>query len=233
MVKKKSKKAKRTLRWNTKAIKPFVERSVKSLARKKRSVGPRSPWWIFLWDWPREFPKRLACFMAGTYHFEPLQTYTFKDETVTVWSYADRLFVRALLFLIKSSFKHIISSRCFHLKGPVGVGMALNSVMKALTKGGFHYFMRIDISGYYASIDRAILVKLTKKYFDDPIVLNYLEQIITIPIIQNGAVLNPQSGIPRRSSLSPFFGALYLDPLDKAFEKQSGTCPLRQGSCRL
>ncbi len=222
MLSRKPKKTKKILRWNIKAVGAFVNCSLKSLAKKKRSVGPRSPWWVFIWDWPKKFPKHLSDFMSGTYHFEPLQTYSFKDETVTMWSYGDRLFVRALLFLIKATFKNIISSRCFHLKGPAGVGMALNSVIKALTKGGFHYFMRIDISGYYASIDRSILVKLSKKYFDDPIVLNYLEQIITIPIIQNGAILNPECGIHRRSSLSPFFGALYLDSLDKAFEQQRG-----------
>jgi hypothetical protein len=31
----------------------------------------------------------------------------------------------------------------------------------------------------------------------------------------------PTQGIPSRSSLSPFFGALYLTPLDRAFEQRS------------
>ena len=146
----------------------------------------------------------------------------FKDESVTVWSYGDRLFVRALLYLIKPVFQHIVSPLCLHLKGPAGVKIAINSLKKALTNGDFHYFIRADISGYYASIDRGLLWQQVETHFDDPRVLNYLHQMINIPIIKNAEVLNERFGIPRRSSLSPFFGALYLNKLDRAFENRSG-----------
>jgi len=200
----------------------FISKTLKTLRAKKSAAGPRSDWWVFIWDWPLQFPKRLAKFITGTYHFEPMQMISFKDETVTLWTYADRLFVKTLLFLIKPTFKHIISKRCLHIKGPSGVKTAILWLKNALMTGQFFYFARIDISGYYASIDRNILLGLLRKNFNDPIVLNYLEQIVTIPINQNGAILNPTLGIARRSSLSPFFGALYLSELDRVFENLSG-----------
>ena len=132
-----------------------------------------------------------------------------------------------MLFLIKPLFKHIISPRCLHLKGPSGVKDALNLTKKAFNKGSFRYFMRIDIKGYYASIDRKILTEQMKSCFNDPRVLNYLDQIINIPIIEHGAIHIPRLGIHRRSSMSPFLGALYLSPLDKAFENLQGVWYLR------
>jgi RNA-directed DNA polymerase len=46
-----------------------------------------------------------------------------------------------------------------------------------------------------------------------------LSQVINTAHIYQGLVICSRYGIPRRSSLSPFFGALYLSVLDKYFEK--------------
>ena len=66
-----------------------------------------------------------------------------------------------------------------------------------------------------------------RQHFDDPRLLKYLEDIINIPIINDAIIFSPDKGIPRRSSLSPFFGALYLSPLDQSFDKIKGVCYLR------
>lgn len=103
----------------------------------------------------------------------------------------------------------------------------MNLAKKALEPGKFRYFMRVDIKSYYASVDRKILLNQVREYFKDARVLDYLEQIINIPIIKDGNVNTPTKGIHRRSSISPFFGALYLSPLDKAFESAHGICYIR------
>ena len=186
------------IRWNQPCLKQFMTTLFEQLKRKKRSVGDRSPWWCFSWSWPLEFPKRLAEFIQGTYKFEPMQMIPFKDETITIWSYWDRLFVRTLFYIIKPVFSHILSKRCLHLRGPNGVGIAIDWIKKALQKGHFYYFARIDVANFYASIDRKILNQQVQRYFQDPRILYYLDQIINIPTIDHAAVLNPTTGIPRR-----------------------------------
>ena len=219
--------SKQNIRWNQHCLKKFISVRFKTLKHKNRYTGDKSPWWSFAWSWPSEFPKRLTEFINGIYKFEPMKMIPFKDETVTLWSYADRLFVRTLFYLIKPMFPHIISKRCLHLQGPNGVGVAIDWIKKALLKGDFYYFARIDVSGYYASIDRKILTQQVQRYFKDPRILYYLDQIINIPTIQNAAVINPTTGIPRRSSLSNFFSALYLSDLDCALENRTGIFYLR------
>jgi RNA-directed DNA polymerase len=221
------KKKTRYVRWNFKSLAAFLSKSLKTLSARKKLIGDLSYWWPFIYSWPKQRDLFLTSFIEGTYKFEPLKTYETPEETLVVWSYLDRLFVRALLYIIKPLFKHIISSKCLHLKGPSGVKTALNLVKKAFDVGNFRYFMRVDIKSYYASIDRKILTKQVQEYFKDLRILNYLEQIINIPIIKNAAIFNPTLGIPRRSSISPFFGALYLSPLDRIFEKAPGVYYLR------
>ncbi len=198
-----------------------ITSTLKTLRKQNHLRGEKSTWWYFIFRWPKDEMNAITSFMNGTYRFEPIKTYNIKGESGVVWTFKDRLFVKALLSIIKPLFKHIISPSCFHIKGPSGVPLVLDLTQKALEKGTFRYFIRADIKGYYASIDRKILSEQTKELFNDFRVLNYLDQIIHIPIIENAAITNPTTGIHRRSSLSPFLSALYLSPLDKVFENRS------------
>jgi RNA-directed DNA polymerase len=214
-------------RWNSTALTALIEQKLQTLRKGQRHRGDKSPWWPFIYTAFKKLPGHVADFVKGNYHFEAMNTYRMPDETMVVWSYRDRLFLRSLLSLIKPLFKHIIPKNCFHLAGPSGVKQALSTVKRALEKKTFRYFFRLDIKGYYASIDRDILVALMEKHVHDPRLRKYLESIIHIPIIDKGVFHRPQKGMARRSSLSPFFGALYLSPLDHSFEKTEGTFYIR------
>ena len=136
--------------------------------------------------------------------------------------------ILTLLFQqIKSTFSHLISKRCLHVQGPNGVKTALTWLHNVMNAKNYRYVIRADIKSYYASIDHRILLQQTQQSFQDPRVQHYLEAIITAPIDDRARLLTPTSGIPRRSPLSPFFGALYLSPLDQAFENQSNVFYLR------
>ena len=61
-----------------------------------------------------------------------------------------------------------------------------------------------------------------KTYFKDPTLLRYLDAIVNHAIDDGGNLTLPTKGIPLRSSLSNFFGALYLKALDEAFSNREG-----------
>ena len=103
---------------------------------------------------------------------------------------------------------HVISARCLHLAGPSVIGKTTREIKAALSTGQFHYFCRMDIKGYYASINHGILIDQLHQHYDDPVLLKYLEAIITTGVDVGGQVILPKQGLPLRSSLSPFFGAL-------------------------
>jgi RNA-directed DNA polymerase len=195
---------------------------LKKLRKKKHLVGDRSPWWHFIHDWPNKMDEQTNRFISGDYRFEPMNFYAFKDEGIQTWRYQDTLFTRALYQLIKPTFKSIFSERCMHLNGPTGVTKALDLVSRALATGEYRYFMRVDVANFYASINHKILLSQINELYHDPRVLNYLEQVVTIPVIKHAEVQLPTVGIARRSSISPFLGAVYLAPLDRLLEKSEG-----------
>ena len=133
-----------------------------------------------------------------------------------------------LLFkIIKPVFPSIISKLCVHLKGPNAVPESLEKVHRALNTEAFTFCIRADIRGYYASIDHTILLGMLMVCFQDPRLQRYFEAIVTAPIDRDAVLYSHKKGIPIRGSLSPFFGALYLTPLDKAFENRKGVFYLR------
>ncbi len=190
--------------------------------RRYRSAREGSPWWSFSYPFTQRMPQWVKNFVVGEHRFLPLQRYHFPDDTVVVWHYWDRLAQRLLYQLIQSTFRYLISPLCVHLAGPNAVGTVTRQCKAALNTGRYQYLMRLDIKGYYASISRERLWQQVKSCFDDPRVLHYLQQIITSAIDDGGNVELPTHGIPLRGSFSPFFAAVYLTPLDHAFEHAKG-----------
>ena len=190
--------------------------------KQKKAVSEKSPWWSFAFDFSRTLTLWATCFVEGSHQFSPLKTYRFPGEVVQVWEYLDKLFVHLMYDILKPTFKAVISTRCYHLKGPSVIRSITQQIKRALSSGEYHYVIRLDIKSYFASIDHKILLQQIEANYDDPKLKKYLRDIITIGIDQDGVIALPKKGIPIRSSLSPFFGALYLKPLDQAFEDRTG-----------
>jgi len=188
----------------------------------RRTMNYRNQWWPFVWSWRSYIVTWMKEFVAGRHQFSPMRQYQFTGEVVRVWEYLDRLIMNLIFRIIRPTFKHIISPLCLHLTGPTAIKSITAQIKTALTTGRFNYCLRIDIRSYYASIDHQILLKQLAEHFDDSRLCHYLENIVTIGVDCNGAVFLPEKGIPLCSTLSPFFGALYLSKLDRVFEVQPG-----------
>ena len=69
-------------------------------------------------------------------------------------------------------------------------------------------------------INHTLLQNTIRSHFDDERVVRYLCDTMDAPIDRGGWYEHPKKGIPIRSSLSGFFAALYLKPLDNAFDQR-------------
>lgn len=214
-------------RW---CVKTLLRYATAWLAKKRlshRGASEHSLWWDFVYRWPREIHAWVDDFVTGRYAFSTRIRFHFSDETIDVCEYRDQLMLSLLFQQIKPTFPHVISKHCLHLQGPNGVKTALRWLHNVMTAKEYRYVIRVDIKSYYASIDHKILLQQVNAAYDDPRIKHYLEAIITTPIDDGGRLFTPQKGIPRRSPLSPFLGALYLSPLDRAFENRTGVFYLR------
>lgn len=210
------------LNWHPEALLGFLRQSLALLRERQGYADERSSWWIFWHTALRELPSKVIAFVAGRYVFSPMLKYRTPEETVLVWRYMDKLFVRVLLLIIKPVFPYIISPQVFHLQGPTGVKKAIDYVKKGITQQRYRYCFRIDIKSYYASMNHSTLINQLSNVFKDERLSHYFRSIITAAHMEDGVVTIPTQGIARRSSLSPVFGAVYLSPLDEAFAERKG-----------
>lgn len=208
--------------WNAQLLSQRADVWRRRKSKKFRVVGEHSQWWPFIWDYKENNVRWLEEFRIGVHKFSPMIQFNFPDEVVQVFSFLDQLMVYSILKILQLTFKHVLSPNCRHLAGPSVIKSVTAQIKRALNNEKYNYYIRFDIKGYYASINHLILINQCYEHYNDPIILRYLENIITIAVDKGGQVFLPQSGIPLRSSLSPFFGALYLSKLDHALSSISG-----------
>ena len=163
-------------------------------------------------------PKGIHSLHDGSYSPRCLKRYYFADEMVDQLHISDRIFQHILLKQLKPTFPYVMNANCYHLSGPTGVKYATQRIKQVLEKNQHHYIIRADIRSFYKSIPHHKLMQDIKKYYDDPNVLRMLDDIITNPIDAPRGYKNPVHGIALRGPLSQFFSAIYLKPLDDAFD---------------
>lgn len=165
----------------------------------------------------------LQSLLNGSYNPRCLKRYYFSDERVDQLHIPDRIFQYILLQVIKPTFKYLVNPRCYHLAGPAGVKHATQHIRNAIQKKQPKYFIRADIKSYYKSILHHKLIQDIHLYYNDPKLITMLKNIITNPIDTPYGYQNPDHGIALRGPLSQFFSALYLKPLDDAFQQMKVT----------
>ena len=216
------------LQWKKNLLLKYADTWLNKIKIRTGPAQENSLWWLFVYDAKKLIEKAANDFIEGSYRFNPMNSYTFEDkelnkkETIIIFDYIDRLVINWILQIIKPVFKHIIHFSCYHLKGANGVKTVVSKIKDAMQNKNFRYFIRADIRGYYASIDRKILTSQAKQRFNDQRIVKYLDNLINIPIIKDAIFFTPDKGLPIRGSLSPFLSALYLYPLDAAFERVKG-----------
>lgn len=171
-------------------------------------------------DW---LPRGVQSMVEGSYNPRCLKRYYFSDEMVDQLHLSDRIFQHILLKQLKPTFPHIMNKNCYHLYGPTGVKYATQRIRQVLQEEKPSYIIRADIRSFYKSIPHFKLLADIKKYYNDPKVQKMLENIITNPIETPRGYNNPGHGVALRGPLSQFFSALYLKPLDDAFDNNEVT----------
>lgn len=171
-------------------------------------------------DW---LTQGVQSIINGTYTPRLLKRHYFQDEMVDQLHLSDRILQNLLLKQLKPTFPNVMNSNCYHLHGPGGVKMATRRIKDVLALQKPKYIIRADIKSYYKSIQHHILLQDIKRHYGDQNLHVMLENIVKNPIETPRGYKNPDHGIALRGPLSQFFSALYLKPLDDAFDSMDVT----------
>jgi RNA-directed DNA polymerase len=171
-------------------------------------------------DW---LPQGIKSMVDGSYTPRHLKRYYFVDEMVDQLHVTDRVLQHIFLKQLKCTFKHVMNSNCYHLYGPTGVKFATQCIRQVLEEKKPNYVLRADIKSFYRSIPHYKLMKDIKEIYSDPKVQAMLTRIITNEVETPRGYKNAGQGIALRGPLSQFFSAIYLKPLDDAFDNMDVT----------
>ena len=210
-------------RWNFADMLDVGRRLFTKINKRKQSANHNHEIHFLAREIDEWLPTGIQSMIDGNYTPRHLKRYYFQDEMVDQLHISDRIFQNILLKQLKPTFKHVINPNCLHIRGPSGVKLATQRIRQVLDEEKPQYIIRADIKSFYKSIPHHKLIQDIKKFYDDPKVQFMLQEIIANPIETPRGYKNSVTGIALRGPLSQFFSAIYLKPLDDAFDNMDVT----------
>jgi RNA-directed DNA polymerase len=205
-------------RWNASDMLGIGEKLFAKIYKKRRYAKHNNDIHFLSREIDDWLPHGIQSMINGTYTPRHLKRRYFQDEMVDQLHLSDRILQHILLKQLKPTIQHVTHFNCVHTHGPHGVKIATQRIREALQEKQPQYLIRADVKSFYKSIPHYKLLADLKKIYDDPKLLDMFEQIIKNPIETPRGYKNTVTGIALRGPLSQFFGAIYLKPLDDAFD---------------
>lgn len=206
-------------RWNKTDMQALGLKLFKRVHQQKRHASPNHDVHFMARQLSTWLPQGIQALLDGRYTPRFLKRHYFKDERVDELHVADRVFQHLLLQQLKPTFSSAMNPNCYHLQGPNGVKQATQNIKQVLKEHKPHYLIRPDVKSFYKSIPHSLLIQDINQHYDCLKVQDMLKNIITNPIETYKGDINPDYRIALRGPLSQFFSALYLKPLDDAFNR--------------
>ena len=109
---------------------------------------------------------------------------------------------------------------------------ALRSLNQVLVRGEVNWILEADISSFFDSIDRKMLMEMLRERVADTSLLRLVGKCLHVGILDGDEYSEPDEGTAQGSSLSPLLGNVYLHHvLDQWFERD--VLPRMQGKAHL
>lgn len=131
-----------------------------------------------------------------------------KRRTITAVCFADRVLHHAILNRAEPRFERMLVDSSFACRPGRGVHAAIGVVQQNLQR--WPWVVRVDVDGYFPSIDHALLKQLLARRFKGTGFLALLGRII-----DRGAMDTPGRGLPIGALTSQHFANAYLDAADR------------------
>lgn len=126
----------------------------------------------------------------------------------------DRVVQQSLVNILQPKFEEAL----FHnwsvgYRPNRGVKRALQIILWNI-ESGYNYIYDADIKGFFDNIPHKSLMKVLKKYISDRTALGLIEQFLKAGYMEDGKVLDIESGTPQGGVISPLLANAYLNELD-------------------
>lgn len=142
--------------------------------------------------------------------FRRFQIFDPKKRLIHAACFEDRVFHHALMNLAGDGLERVMLSSSYACRPGKEVHRAVKRVQKHLRQ--YAFYGKIDIDGYFASIDHYCLMQVLSRRFKGNACIAQLQRIV------DSYQSTPQRGLPMGSLTSQYFANYYLDGLDRLLD---------------
>ena len=159
----------------------------------------------------------------GRYRCRPLRTVRIPKSdgdyrVIKVACVRDRVVQAACLHLIEPLFEPRFSAASFAYRPGRGAHHAVAMTRSAI-RSGKHWAVVADIKKCFDSIDHDIVLRLMGDVIGDRDLLQLVRQWLVADVIDFMDIVPAELGVAQGEAISPLLANIYLDPMDKEFER--------------
>jgi group II intron reverse transcriptase/maturase/CRISPR-associated endonuclease Cas1 len=159
----------------------------------------------------------------GRYRSRPLRTVRIPKpdgdyRVLRIACVRDRVAQAAFLHVVEPLFDRRFSPSSFAYRPGRNAHQAV-ALVRSFIRSGKQWAVTADIRKCFDTVDHDILLRLVGDVVADRDMIRLLRHWITADIIDFMDIIPAELGIPQGEAISPLLANIYLDPLDKEFER--------------
>lgn len=133
----------------------------------------------------------------------------------------DKIVQKAAVTLLEAIYEQDFLDGSYGFRPERGPHDALDRVAEVLCRRRVNYVLEADITSYFDSIVRRLLMEMVKKRISDGSMLRLIRKWINVGVIDDGRLLVTETGTGQGQVISPLLANVYLHHvLDTWFEQQ-------------
>ena len=170
-----------------------------------------------------ELERLIGELAEGRYRSRPLRTARIPKadgdfRTLKIACVRDRVVQAACLHLIEPLFDARFTGASFAYRPRRSAHHAV-ALARSAIRSGKQWAVTADIRKCFDSIDHDVLLRLVSDVIGDPDLIQLIRHWLSADVIDFMEVIPSERGVPQGEAISPLLANIYLDPLDKEFER--------------
>jgi RNA-directed DNA polymerase len=163
---------------------------------------------------------------SKTYRAQPLRRiYIDKEDgrkrPISIPALEDKVVQRATVKLLNAIFEQDFLDCSYGFRPGRSAHDALDKVGRVICRGPTEYVLELDISSYFDSIVRKQLMEMVERRVSDASILGLIGKWINIGVVDDGRLLQSETGTGQGQIISPLLANIYLHHvLDVWFEEE-------------
>jgi group II intron reverse transcriptase/maturase len=142
-----------------------------------------------------------------------------KQRPLGIPTIRDRVVQMAVKLVIEPLFEADFSPCSWGFR-PVRGAHGAHEVIRRTIVNGAHFVVDVDLKSYFDTIDREKLMALVGLRVTDKWILRLLRWWMEVGVLEDGEIRSTVTGTPQGGVISPLLANIYLNLLDRLWDKQ-------------